>query len=205
MRTRRYRDWRILVAFVLLTPSVAAAQTPEPRTEGFGIGVMFTAQAGAGQIVSLRVSVPTGNKAAFDFDIGYVFSNRHKLPPPVPADKRTAKPMQFRWLPGHLMAAGHVRWIPWGRHDSGWSTAIIGGARFTMGASYDADNKKIRTYWTKGIDFGVGVDRVLDGGDRVGVEGGNSVTVGKPPGNQRMLELSGPSIWAGLFGSWISR
>ena len=39
-----------------------------------------------------------------------------------------------------------------------------------QGTSYDADNKKIRPYWTKGVDFGIGVDRVLKGGDRAGGE-----------------------------------
>jgi hypothetical protein len=191
-----------VVALLALPRPAVAQDPPDSRREGFGAGVMLTIQAGAGVIVSLRISVPAGRKFGVDADVGWAFGTK-KLPPPIPAARRTDKPIMLRWLAKGPAIAGHLRWLPRGRRDSGWSTAVLGGARFVRGTAFDADNASIGTYWTRGFDLGLGIDRVLESRVRMGFEFGNSVTMSKPPAGQQILELSGPSIFASLFGSWM--
>ena len=194
-----------IVVAILAVPARAAAQDPpESRREGIGVGVLFTVQAGVGNILSVRLSTPAGRKAGFDLDVGWAFGGR-KLPPPIPLARRTDKPIQFRWLARGLTTAAHVRWLPRGRRDTGWSTALIFGTRLVQGRSFDADNSPIGRYWTKGFEVGIGVDRVLETGHRVGGEFGSGQTLGRPPAGQQIVELSGPSIFGSVFASWLRR
>src|SRR5688572_4205163 len=65
----------------------AFAQTNEAgstRREGLGIGLVWTNQNNSkrdvGKFVSLRVSLPAGSHAGFDFDLGFVLRGKHTLP-----------------------------------------------------------------------------------------------------------------------------
>ena len=182
-------------AAALLSPPLAFAEAngtdPEDRREGFSVGVLITLQAFGGRIVSVRVSTPAGRKAGFDFDVGYRLG---RTPKP---HKLTSK--GFAWAADGWVAAAHVRWLPKGRGDTGWSGYLLGGVRVMQGTATQASGGTRRLLF-QGIDVGFGFDRVVARGYRAGAEAANSVpwsgrAKGEYPSDMMAPFVNGFALW----------
>jgi hypothetical protein len=203
--TPRLRLWSgptgcLLFGLAAAVSSPAFAQEPRDLTrEGFSVAIMWTAQLHVGQTVSARFSTG-GRKVGFDVDLGWVVK-RAKLRPVPP--QRKSSTLMFRWVPTGLVVDAHVRWMPWKRRETGWGTGIVWGVRFVQGRLFDEKDVALGTYWTKGSDLGLAIDRVNASGSRFGIEFANSTTMSRPPQGQRILELGGPSVYFSFFGGWL--
>lgn len=193
-----------MAAGLLLTwPATATAQqTPLPRKEGPGVAILYTAQLGGGKMLGLRVTAPANEHVAFDFDIGLRLG-KPSLPPPLPPERRAGRPAIYTWKIG-AVAGAHVRWLPKGRSETGWSAALSSGIRFIRATGYDFDVNPTRRWWRVVPDaVGLTIDRLTEGGYRVGAEVGGLTSFVRPPGNQSIGTI--PLLYAGLFGGWTKQ
>lgn len=179
------------VLLLALTASPASAQqAPAAPREGYGVGIVFTAMLTGGKILSVRMTAPASEKIAFDFDVGWNLgrSGRH----------------QPSWNPKGLAAAAHLRWLPKGRSENGWSGAIKSGVRFQQ--STLAENGTTKQHWTFIPDLlGFTLDRLTESGFRIGAEAGGVYCIPINLPESAIGELIVPMVWASAFGAWTQR
>ena len=192
--------WLVSLSTALLPATAAAQDLPGSPREGLGVAVMLSVQSRAGRVLSVRVTQPVHEKVAFDFDVGW------RLPERNPARSKPHVPL--RWRASGLVAGAHMRWLPKGRSETGWSAALTMGARVMHSGTYNSNNERVARGWVVVPGWAnLTVDKLSDNAYRVGgtVGGLTSVPIELFTKNLKVHDSNLPMFYAELFGAWVQR